>query len=382
MRVLHITDQMPGYISGGNLGILQFSYAWTRATEYVDYIGPIIEDDAISKWYTNVIFFDRSLTKLQKLKSILLLQFNRNYVCWKKVNIEFDNYDLIYIDSTKMSFALKDIKKSGYSGKIIVRAHNVEADFFKVNFLENRNLINFFKYIVAKPREKYMVNQANKVFAITEADKNRLIELYRIDKNKVLVCPVGVNRINENVSLKHATGPKIKGLITGSMWFGPNASATKWFVENVYPSVSNICSLTVAGFKPNNELKEICRQHGVTIVDSPETMTPFFEEADLFLAPIFDGGGMKVKIAEAMSYALPVITTNHGAIGYEEAKNSIFVANTDKEFIGCIKDYFNLGDSERLVFLQNAWKTYKENYSLDAISNFISTFIEEQDEEK
>lgn len=373
MRVLHITDQMPGYLSGGQLGILQFSYAWTRAVKEVDYVGPIIEDEQIRGWYRKTVFFDHPLTRTEKVFSVLRGQFSRNYQNWKKLDLCFDGYDLIYIDSTKMSYALKTLRKCGYKGTVVVRAHNVEADFFKVNFMENKSLRNFIQFVFAKPREKYMVKHADRILAITAEDKQRLMQLYGIGGQKILVCPVGVNLPHQQQApLKGTSGSKIRCLITGSMWFGPNASAAVWFVEKVFPMVKDICSLTVAGYRPNQKLRQACREKGVVLIDSPESMKPIFESADMVLAPIFKGGGMKVKIAEAMSYGLPVVTTKHGIIGYELTDGeNVFVANTEQEFAAAIRRYASFDAGKKAAFLDSEWNAYCRKYSMEAIRQQI-----------
>lgn len=376
MKILHISDQPPGYISGGQLGILQFSYAWTRIGSEVDYVGPEIENSNIAEWYNKTIYLNRQLTAVEKIRSLVHLQFDRKYMSWKKLSLDFTQYDLIYIDFTKMAYVLKDIRKSGYRGQVIVRAHNVEADFFKINFYSKKTFVNYAKYKVMKPRERYMIKHSDKVLAITEVDKDRLIELYRIPEEKIDICPVGVNLPKSDIKLKTEIDSKLKCLITGSMWFGPNAEATKWFIENVYPSVRSICELTIAGFRPNSSLIQLCRNNSIRIVDSPKSMVPYFESADMVLAPIFEGGGMKVKIAEAMSYGLPVVTTSHGAIGYNLKNNiNIYVADEKKEFVNAIQKYFYMSVSERRIFLESELSIYKKFYSLDAIECICKKII-------
>lgn len=377
MKILHIADQPPGYFSGGQLGILQFSYVWTRLGSEVDYVGPMIEDNEIESWYCQTYYLNTPLNKIQKILSLFHLQFDRKYMSWKKLTLDFKKYDIIYIDFTKMDFALRDIRKSNYCGRIIVRAHNVEADFFKVNFMTNKTFMNFLKYIVAKPREQYMVKHSDYILAITEEDKLRIKELYHISDSKIKICPVGVNLPKKNIKFKTKIGRKIKCLITGSLWFGPNAEATKWFVANVYPKVKEICELTIAGYRPNNELRHLCDKQGVLLVDTPDTMRPLFEKAEMIIAPIFEGGGMKVKIAEAMSYGLPIITTSHGIIGYKLENNSnCFVANEIEEFVLSIKKYYNYTEKERYDFLKKEWEFYCKYYSLEAIKNRCADIFE------
>lgn len=377
MKVLHISDQPPGYLSGGQIGILQFSYAWTHVADKVDYIGPPIGDPEIAAWYNQYFFLYRKPNLIQKAWSLCHLQFDRKYLSWKKTNIDFSGYDLIYIDFTKMDYVIKDIKKSGYKGKIIVRAHNVEADFFRVNFMSQKSVMRFLKYIVAKPRERYMVQKADYVLAITEQDKKRLSELYDIPKHKIEICPVGVNIPQSDMRLKTEVSARLKCLITGTLNFGPNAEATVWFIDKVYPYVKEIVDVTVAGYRPNDMIKQKCRKNQIRLVDTPETMRPLFDEAEMVCAPIFDGGGMKVKIAEAMSYGLPIVTTSHGVIGYDLSDGlNCFIADTEESFARSIKKYVKLTGSEKSKFLEEEWRCYCEKYSLPAIRNQIASLIE------
>lgn len=288
------------------------------------------------------------------------------------MDFDFAGYDLIYIDFTKMDYAIKDIKKSGYNGTIIVRAHNVEADFFRVNFMSRKNVMTFLKYIVAKPRERYMVRAADCIFAITEQDRERLTELYGISRDKIELCPVGINIPPQEKEFKTEISQKLRCLITGTLSFGPNVDAIMWFIDKVYPNVKDIADITVAGYKPNGELNRKCGENGIRLVDTPETMRPLFEEAEMICAPIFDGGGMKVKIAEAMSYGLPIVTTKHGAIGYDlvDGENS-FIADSPEKFTKAIRTYYAFEPDERKELLTREWKLYCEKYSVEAIRRLL-----------
>ena len=93
--------------------------------------------------------------------------------------------------------------------------------------------------------------------------------------------------------------------------------------------------MVVAGKRPTAELKRmIANAERCTLVDSPEDMAPYFRGASLYLAPIFSGAGMKVKVAEALSYGLQVVGT---FIGYNEASTALFEAETARDFASSIK---------------------------------------------
>lgn len=376
MKILHIATQAPGHTSGGEIGTLLFSYALNNIDAVVDYIGPEIKDKAIASWYNKTTYLEKPINKIEKVWTLMHFYFDRHYLGWKRTKINFNEYQVIFVEFTKMDYFIRDILKSGYQGKIIVRAHNVEHDFFKVNFMAHKNFMNGAKYLISKKREGYMIANSDLVLAITELDKKRLIELYNVSPDKVKIFPVAVNLAKKDKTFDGRIGNRIKCLITGSLWFGPNADATVWFLKEVYPAVKNICDLTVAGFRPNEDVKHSCQESGVKLIDSPDDMEPYFNKTEMVLAPIFDGGGMKVKIAEALSYGLPVVTTNHGNIGYElvDHKNA-FIANTAEEFVKAIQDYYNMSEEVRAEFLNASWSNYKKKFSLNAATERCATII-------
>ena len=303
-------------------------------------------------------------------------QFDRAYPNWKKNQIPINKYDLIYIEFTKMDYVIKDILKSSFKGKIIVRAHNVETDFYRIEYQNDKSILRFLKYKFSYAREKFMVQNADCVLAITDADKNNFINTYDLDRDKVRVFPVGVNHGNYETGIEGSLDGKIKCLITGSLWFGPNSDGAKWFIEKVWPKVKDICELTLAGSSPSDEIKKLCDLENIQIIESPKTMVPYFKDADMILAPVFSGAGMKVKIAEAMSYGLPVVTTEHGAIGYK-IENGIngYICKDEKTFAEAIRKYFNMNVAERTKFLMAERNLYEENYSLNAIKNAVHKIV-------
>ena len=54
----------------------------------------------------------------------------------------------------------------------------------------------------------------------------------------------------------------------------------------------------------------------VTATGFVADLGPLFRECRLFVAPLAEGGGIKIKILEAMARGIPVITTPVGAEGH------------------------------------------------------------------
>ena len=59
--------------------------------------------------------------------------------------------------------------------------------------------------------------------------------------------------------------------------------------------------------------------------------TEFYEKAACVILPLFNDGGTKTKLLEAMAYGKPIVSTREGAKGIENM-NSIIIANDPKSF--------------------------------------------------
>ena len=66
-------------------------------------------------------------------------------------------------------------------------------------------------------------------------------------------------------------------------------------------------------------------------------MLPYMKEADLFIVPIFFGGGVKTKLIEMGCWKKPIVTTEEGRVGTIYTDDDVCIANSPADFaLGCI----------------------------------------------
>ena len=95
-----------------------------------------------------------------------------------------------------------------------------------------------------------------------------------------------------------------------------------------------------------------------------EDLTPRFRECRLFLAPLPEGGGIKIKILEAMARGVPIVTTPVGAEGIaSEADSALYLSECDDSFAGMVVTAYRDPDAgqravraRRLIELKYSWK--------------------------
>jgi glycosyltransferase involved in cell wall biosynthesis len=107
---------------------------------------------------------------------------------------------------------------------------------------------------------------------------------------------------------------------TGSFNYPPNLDALKTIIEVIEPLLLQkkgfrykilICGIEIP--------PEISRRPypNIIIAGFVDDIVPYFKAADVFLNPIIDGGGIKIKLVDALSYNRNVVSTVNGAIGVE-----------------------------------------------------------------
>lgn len=88
---------------------------------------------------------------------------------------------------------------------------------------------------------------------------------------------------------------------------------------------------------------------------------------------------MKVKVAESLSYGLPVIGTDCALEGYEMDSKSIMAANNKEEFISALLKVDKISDKRREVVRNYFKKKYSMESSIGRYQKIINKFMEAED---
>ncbi|WP_086706772.1 glycosyltransferase, partial [Streptomyces antimycoticus] len=112
-------------------------------------------------------------------------------------------------------------------------------------------------------------------------------------------------------------GPRV--LYLANFGYQPSADAGRLLCEQIWPLVHSQvpdARLILAGANPPDWLRKYAaHDRSITVTGPVESVTPLLLRADLFLAPLRIGGGVKVKILEALTAGCAVVTTPVGAQG-------------------------------------------------------------------
>ncbi|MBN1220195.1 MAG: glycosyltransferase [Anaerolineae bacterium] len=128
-----------------------------------------------------------------------------------------------------------------------------------------------------------------------------------------------------------ASGQKRITFLGGLHW-PPNAEGILWFAKQVFPRVRTEIPeaiLTVIGKNPPAGLAG----EGVEATGYVTDLSPYLAETTVFIVPLHAGGGMRVKILDAWSWGLPIVSTTIGAEGIDiQPGQNILIADTVPDF--------------------------------------------------
>jgi len=157
-------------------------------------------------------------------------------------------------------------------------------------------------------------------------------------------CPSGHFHIVENgtdTDYFHPSDaePEPNTLVfAGSLDWYPNISGLRFFVRETWPLLkekSPGIRLYVAGRSPVPEIVRLAKSDpAIELIADPPDIRPWVWRASVFICPIIDGGGTRLKILDALAMGKAVVSTPTGCEGLRfQGGGPVLVSNQRVEFI-------------------------------------------------
>jgi glycosyltransferase involved in cell wall biosynthesis len=169
-------------------------------------------------------------------------------------------------------------------------------------------------------------------------------------------------------------------LFVGNFAHPPNRDAAIWLAREIMPAVrsrSPEATLRIVGSAPPPEVRQLAGP-GVELVADAPSVEPHLEEAAVVLAPVRTGGGMRMKVLQAMAAGKAVVTTSRGTEGYSgfDEPPPLLVADSEAEIAAATAALLE-DDGERRRLGERAREFAERHHSPDAWAERLTAVYEE-----
>ncbi len=170
-------------------------------------------------------------------------------------------------------------------------------------------------------------------------------------------------------------------IFIGGFIHRPNIDSVIWFHDEIYPLVKdkipNI-KITIIGSNATPEILALNDENFKIIgFVKEEYLSQFFGRNRIFAAPLRFGAGFKGKIAKAMSFGIPVVTTGIGSegIGLSDGETALISDNAE-DFAEKIVKLYSDGELWEKIS-KNSREHLKKSFSTEAAKEKFQVVLDE-----
>jgi glycosyltransferase involved in cell wall biosynthesis len=284
--------------------------------------------------------------------------------------IRFENVGKVFVDGSNLGAFVKAVKEWLPHVEVITFFHNVEARFFLGSLREKKSIRALAVLIVNYVAERKSINYSDKIICMSTRDSCLLRKVYGRSATHLSSMALQ-DKMPLDIS-KYLRQPAEKfALFVGGVFYA-NLAGITWFVKHVVPRIHIKVYIVGRGFEAYRTLLE--REGKVQIVGAVDDLSAWYRNAHFVIAPIFDGSGMKTKVAEALMYGKKIVGTKEAFSGYEDiAETAGWICTSANDFVGAILQAQSI---EANSFDQKLRDIYEDKYSFDAAKSRLKKIIE------
>lgn len=340
-NVLIVTDTAPQDKSGGGTNG-NMHCRMINSNENLNVYTIYITNQSIA--LTDHVMKVEDSSKIEKIEAVLHgypPYLNKKAVTRIIETIQEKDISVVYIDNSISGQLIKRIKERNKNITIIAFFHDIEI----VKMREDKDFSLFRKIClpVYYRNEQLTVYYSDKTIVLNERDKKLYEKEYK--KLPAAIVPISIPEItNIPFEIKHYENEKLKILFVG-VEYGPNLSGVRWLLNNVLSFITCDFEFNIVGYNMEKYRTEFeGYSDKIHVIGTVESLREWYVNADLIVAPIFEGGGMKVKTAEALSYGKHFVGCTESLEGYWEGipdnlrNHKIYKCDDAKGFAGIIND--------------------------------------------
>jgi len=314
---------------------------------------------------------------LKRVKNALLYRFIKrslhgpadinviNYYYKLKEILKKEHFDYVLLENLSSLNAVSLIKRYSFQSTLIYDAHNFESGLCNLSSKKKSY------YIINKESNLYRL--VDQVWVCSNVDKN-LFENFNNNRISCTIIPNAVSFKNI-IDIRNNLNKKNTLIFCGSFDYLPNEEGLVWFVDNCWENLKNkfpsINLLVIGSGHKSDALKLSLLKEGIVDIGFVKEVSDYYKSSKIAIVPINMGSGTRFKILEAMSFALPVVSTSKGAEGIDYTNDeNILISETPTDFVKCIEHLIHKEEMQSYIGM-NGYNLVKKEYNWDIVGKKI-----------
>lgn len=378
MKILFICNRSPFSTDIGNsqrTGVFLKAFRNNGHVVDVSYVGTTLEPLPPKCEGVNVVLWNDghswAVKKWEEWKVRLLFKaFKSSFELSDIIQkiVDSNTYDYIfcrYIETAELAGLYR------YSNKLLLDIDDLPHKSYQV-YIENpgiKGTYYWFKLRRLQMAENKYINTSCTAFLPNNGEASRYGTVYFPNIPIISTDTIVYDSGNHNL------------LFIGYMAWPANYNGIDSFISNCWESILEkvpSAHLLVAGKGLPQFLEEKFKQYkNVVCLGFVESLVDFYSRGNIFICPIYTGGGTNIKIAEAMTMGKACVVSEHAVRGYEQILvNDVnaLISKDDNAFIEGVVKLLN-NDAMCKSIAQNAMNTAKHLFSQSKLDEVIRVVL-------
>lgn len=229
-----------------------------------------------------------------------------------------------------------------FGAKVVCTAHNVaflaQLRRAKAEPQVQRKLRRYLGALSLWHYERRMLATCDLVVTHNQADRLALQRL--LPALHVEYVPSGIDLAHWQPNFDASVEDRV--LFVGNFQHPPNSDGALWLADKVWPLVLRErpqAQLILAGRGPTAAI-QVLAGPSLRVPGTLDDMRALYAQASVFVAPIFWGSGVRIKLLEALAAGIPIVSTQLAAEGLDVSQSAL-LAERAPDFAAAIVRLLN-----------------------------------------